>query len=132
MEQRSISMKRAYAAFIIIGVIIAYSVSGIFIIKHENSRLISVLDTIQACCDNNDMKAAAENAGKLEKLWFGYEKRMSLIVKDEKLSELNTIVAKIRPYCEEANDELEAELQNIRHQLSLIYKSELPYWYNII
>lgn len=125
-------MKRTLTAFVILCVIILYSVSAIFIIGHENSRIVSVLDEIQSGLDSGDTDSAAKSAEKLEKLWLGYERRMSLFVNDTKLAELNTSVAKVRPYCEEANDELEAELQNIRHRLDLIFKAEIPFWYNII
>ncbi len=125
-------MKRAIAAVIILGIILVYSFGASIIIKNENSRLVYVLDEIQACYENSDMTSASENADKLEDLWGRYQKVMSVFVKDDKLNELDTTVAKIKPYIEEANDELEAEIQNVRHQLWLIYKTEVPYWYNLL
>lgn len=125
-------MKRAVIAVCMLAIIIAGSITAILVIKKENSKLISILDEIQLCCENDDMEGAAEKARQLEELWYVYERRMSVIVKDERLKELNTTIVKIRPYSEEANDELEAEIQNIRRQLGLIYKSELPYLFNIL
>lgn len=125
-------MKRAIVAVCILAAVIAGSITAILVIKKENSKLISILDEIQLCCENDDMEGAAEKAAELEELWYKYERRMSVIVKDERLKELNTTIVKIRPYSEEANDELEAEIQNIRRQLGLIYKSELPYFFNIL
>lgn len=125
-------MKRAVVAVCMLAIIIAGSITAILVIKKENSRLISILDEIQLCCENDDMEGAAQKAKQLEELWYVYERRMSVIVKDERLKELNTTIVKIRPYSEEANDELEAEIQNIRRQLGLIYKSELPTLFNIL
>lgn len=125
-------MKRAVVAVCMLAIIIAGSITAILVIKKENSKLISILDEIQLCCENDDMEGAAQKAGQLEELWYIYERRMSVIVKDERLKELNTTIVKIRPYSEEANDELEAEIQNIRRQLGLIYKSELPTLFNIL
>lgn len=125
-------MKRAVVAVCMLAIIIAGSITAILVIKKENSKLISILDEIQLCCENDDMEGAAQKAKQLEELWYIYERRMSVIVKDERLKELNTTIVKIRPYSEEANDELEAEIQNIRRQLGLIYKSELPYLFNIL
>ena len=115
-----------------LGAIILYSVSALMLIKNENSRIISKLDEIQSYCEKDDMSSAEQQAAELESIWFSYEKKMSFVVKDDKLHELNTTVAKIRTYCEEANDETEAEIQNVRHQLNLVLNSETPYWYNVM
>lgn len=125
-------MKRVITAFIMLGAIILYSVSALMLIKNENSRIISKLDEIRSYCEKDDMSSAEQKAAELESIWFSYEKKMSFVVKDDKLHELNTTVAKIRPYCEEANDETEAEIQNVRHQLNLVLNLETPYWYNVL
>ena len=78
------------------------------------------------------MKSAEELAGQLETMWRRYERKMSLVVADEKLKDLSIAISKVRPYCRDANDELLAELENIKRQLELVYKSELPLWYNIL
>ncbi|MGN0586019.1 MAG: DUF4363 family protein [Oscillospiraceae bacterium] len=125
-------MKRPIIAAAALVIIIIYSVSAVMLIKKENSRLEDVLDVIQTCCENNDMEAAAENAAVLEELWYDYRRIMSIAVNDDRLTELGTAIAKVRPYAEEANDELEAELESIRRQLDMIYKSEIPLIYNIL
>lgn len=125
-------MKRPIIAASALTLILIYSVSAIWLIKKQNSRLENVLDEIQTCCENNDMEAAAKNAEALEQIWYDYRRIMSVAVNDTRLSELGTAVSKIRPYAEEANDELEAELESIRRQLDMIYKSEIPLIYNIL
>ncbi len=119
-------MKRTITAFILLSAVIIWSVSGIFIVKRENAVLIRTIDRIE------NSEQSEQYAIELEKLWKSYEKKMSLIVADEKLTELSMSVAKVRPYCIDANDELSAELENIKRQLELIYRSELPLWYNIL
>lgn len=125
-------MKRPIIAAAALTLILIYSISAVWLIKKENSRLENVLDVIQTCCENDDMETAAENAATLEELWYDYRRIMSVAVNDDRLSELGTAIAKIRPYAEEANDELEAELESIRRQLDMIYKSEIPLIYNIL
>lgn len=119
-------MKRTITAFILLSAVIIWSVSGIFIVKRENAALIQTIEKLEK--NENSVQYAIE----LERLWRKYEKKMSLIVADEKLTELSMSVAKVRPYCIDANDELSAELENIKRQLELIYRSELPLWYNIL
>lgn len=125
-------MKRTVTAFVLLGAILVWSVSGIFIVKKENSILISVIEQIEECCKEENFRTAEKLALELEKYWRKYERKMSLIVADEKLAELGTGISKIRPYCRDANDELSAELENIKKQLELNYRSELPIWYNIL
>lgn len=125
-------MKRPIIAASALILILIYSISAVWLIKKENSRLENVLDAIQTCCENDDMKSAAEKAAALEQIWYDYRRIMSVAVNDTRLSELGTAVSKIRPYAEEANDELEAELESIRRQLDMIYKSEIPFIYNIL
>jgi hypothetical protein len=102
------------------------------IIKKENSGLEHLIDEIQNSCDNDDLRQAGERAEVLEEVWERYRKKMSIFVNDERLTSLDVSVARVRPYCEAANDELEAELESIRHQLGIIYYGELPYWFNVV
>lgn len=125
-------MKRTITAFALLSAIIIWSVTGIFIVRKENNNLIEIIERIEAYCEADDMTSAEELAGQLEAMWRRYERKMSLIVADEKLTDLSVAVSKIKPYCRDANDELLAELENIKRQLELVYKSELPLWYNIL
>lgn len=125
-------MKRTITAFVLLAAIIIWSVTGIFIVRKENNDLVEVIESIEAYCENDNMKRAEELAGQLEAIWRRYERKMSLIVADEKLKDLSIAISKVKPYCREANDELIAELENIKRQLELIYRSELPFWYNIL
>lgn len=125
-------MSRVITAFSIIAFIILYSVSAIFIIRHETEELISAVGEVSMYNKNNDAANAADAAVKLNDKWLGFEKKMSVFVRDDKLNELGRAVSKVGSYITDANDELDAELENIRRQLWLIYRSELPVWYNVL
>lgn len=125
-------MKRTVTAFVLLAAIIIWSVTGIFIVRKENDNLVDMINSIEAYCEKDDMDSAEKLAGQLEAMWRRYERKMSLIVADEKLTDLSIAISKVKPYCRDANDELLAELENIKRQLELVYKSELPLWYNIL
>lgn len=125
-------MKRTITAFVLLAAIVAWSVTGIFIVRKENDNLVDVIKSIEAYCENDDLTKAEELAVQLEDMWRRYERKMSLIVADEKLKDLSIAISKVKPYCRDANDELLAELENIKRQLELVYKAELPFWYNIL
>lgn len=125
-------MKRTIIAFVLLAAIILWSVMGILIVRKENNVLVGIIENIKLCCENDDMINAEKLAGQLETVWKRYERKMSLIVADEKLKDLSIAISKVKPYCRDANDELLAELENIKRQLELVYKAELPFWYNIL
>jgi len=125
-------VNRVITSACLILTIISYSAAAAFIIGHENSELIGVIDEISEYSEKGDNENAAAAAELLSLEWYKYERKMSVLVRDDKLNTISTSVARIKPYIEEANDELDAELQNISRQLMLLYRSELPLWYNIL
>ncbi len=125
-------MNRVIMSVCLMTIIISYSAASAFIIGHENSELLSVIDKISAYSEKGDSEKAVAAAELLSLEWYNYERKMSVLVRDEKLNNISSSVARIKPYIEEANDELDAELQNISRQLTVIYRTELPTWYNIL
>lgn len=124
-------IKRLIIAVSVLLGILAYSAFAALTIRNESRYIISLLDEVKAYSEKDDMAAAEEKAAELEEEWFSYRSRMSFMVREEKLNELNVTIAKIRPYSEEANDELEAEISNARRQLEILYREELPLAANI-
>ncbi len=125
-------MKRIAIAISIIIIMISYSFFSINIVKKHNNELLVILDNLLESYENKDMSTALNYAYEFETAFSNYEKEMSFIVRDERLHTLNLTVSKMIPYLEDANDELEAEIENIKSQLSFIYRSEIPYWQNIV
>lgn len=125
-------MKRVVIAAAIIAAIMVYSTSAAVIIKNRNSELIAVTEEIREYNKAGDSEKAAAAADVLQNKWYAFEREMSVFVRDDKLSALSASVAKIPSYITSANDELDAELESIHRQLNIIYRSELPTWYNIL
>ncbi len=125
-------VKRVVIAAAIIAAIMVYSASAVVIIKNRNSELIAVTEEIREYNKIGDSEKAAAAADVLQNKWYAFEREMSVFVRDDKLSTLSASVAKIPSYITAANDELDAELESIHRQLNIIYRSELPAWYNIL
>ncbi len=125
-------MKRVVIAAAIIAAIMVYSASAAVIIKNRNSELIAVTEEIREYNKIGDSEKAAAAADLLQKEWYAFEREMSVFVRDDRLNTLSASVAKIPSYITAANDELDAELESIHRQLNIIYRSELPTWYNIL
>lgn len=125
-------MNRVVIAAAIIAAIMVYSASAAVIIKNRNGELIAVTEEIREYNKIGDSEKAAAAADALQNKWYAFEREMSVFVRDDRLSALSASVAKIPSYINSANDELDAELESIHRQLDLIYRSELPTWYNIL
>lgn len=125
-------MKRVIIAAVIISAIIVYSAAAAMTIKSENAELAAITEEIALYSEKGDVGNASAAAVRLCEKWYGFERKMSVFIRDDKLCALSASVAKIPAYITAANDELGAELESIRRQLDLIYRSELPTWYNIL
>lgn len=125
-------MSRVITAFTIIAVIMGYSAFAAWVINGENAELVSIAGEIAEYNKNGDTAKASAAAERLTEKWGRFEKNMSVFVRDDKLYTLSSTVSKIPSYITAANDELDAEIENICRQLRLIYRSELPMWYNIL
>lgn len=125
-------MKRVIIAAVIIFAIIGYSAAAAAVIRSENTELIAITEEITLYSSNGDDGNASAAAERLCEKWYDFERKMSVFVRDDRLNTLSASVAKIPAYITSANDELNAELESIRRQLNLIYRSELPLWYNIL
>ncbi len=125
-------MKRFVLSLAILVIIVCYSASGIFILKEKNNRLINLLNEILYYYNSNDYDKALSLAKSFDKDWYDYERKMSVLVHDNKIQNINMSVAKIKPYLNDKNEELNAEIESICHQIELMYQAEFPTWYNIM
>lgn len=124
-------MKRVIISAAIIAAIMVYSAAAPIIVKQRNSELIAVTEEIREYNKQGYSEKAAAAADVLQKEWYAFEREMSVLLRDDRLNTVSASVAKIPSYITAANDELDAELESIRRQLELIYRTELPMWYNI-
>lgn len=125
-------MSRIITSVCLMLAIMAYSAFAAFVIRNENDELSQIVAEISMHNQNGDTEKTSAAAERLNDEWYRFERKMSVFVRDDKLNIISASVARVKPYVTEANDELEAELQNISRQLELLYRTELPTWYNIL
>lgn len=125
-------MSRIITSVCLMLAIMAYSAFAAFVIRNENDELSQIVAEISMHNQNGDTEKTSAAAERLNDEWYKFERKMSVFVRDDKLNIISASVARVKPYVTEANDELEAELQNISRQLELLYRTELPTWYNIL
>lgn len=125
-------MSRIITAVCLMLAITLYSVFAAFVIHNENHKISQIVDEISMHNKNGDSEKASAAAERLNTEWDKFEIIMTVFVRSDKINTISSAVARVKPYVTEANDELEAELQNINRQLDLLYRAELPTWYNIL
>lgn len=125
-------MKRVKIAVTLIVLIIIYSVTSLFILDNQNDLLKGRIEKIQQVYESGDVEGALALSNKLNDFWHSYERKVTMIIHDDALANLNISIAKVTPFISNENDELIAEIQAIYHQIDQIYEEEFPSWYNIL
>ena len=125
-------MKRVKIAVTLIVLIIIYSVTSLFILDNQNDLLKGRIEKIQQVYESGDVEGALALSNELNDFWHSYERKVTMIIHDDALANLNISIAKVTPFISNENDELIAEIQAIYHQIDQIYEEECPSWYNIL
>lgn len=125
-------MKRVKIAVTLIVLIIIYSVTSLFILDNQNDLLKVRIENIQQVYESGDVEGALALSNELNDFWHSYERKVTMIIHDDALANLNISIAKVTPFISNENDELIAEIQAIYHQIDQIYEEEFPSWYNIL
>ena len=125
-------MKRVKIAVTLIVLIIIYSVTSLFILDNQNDLLKGRIEKIQQVYESGDVEGALALSNELNDFWHSYERKVTMIIHDDALANLNISIAKVTPFISNENDELIAEVQAIYHQIDQIYEEEFPSWYNIL
>lgn len=125
-------MRRVKIAVTLICLIIIYATCSLFILKRQNDLLKSRVEEIQRVFESGDVEGALILSNELNDFWHKYEKKVTMLIHDDELTNLNISIAKITPFISNENAELIAEIQSIYHQIDQIYEEEFPSWYNIL
>jgi hypothetical protein len=125
-------LKRVKIAVTLIVLIIIYSVTSLFILDNQNDLLKGRIKKIQQVYESGDVEGALALSNELNDFWHSYERKVTMIIHDDALANLNISIAKVTPFISNENDELIAEIQAIYHQIDQIYEEEFPSWYNIL
>ncbi|MGN0614068.1 MAG: DUF4363 family protein [Porcipelethomonas sp.] len=116
---------------IVIGIILI-SIIGLVALDHETDEIIALLDRTKEYSDQGDTRKALEAAEEFEEEWEKYHSLASVFVRNDKITNIQTSVSRLRPLIEKENDELNAEIANARSGLEWIVESEIPRLTNIL
>ena len=99
-------MKRVKIAVTLIVLIIIYSVTSLFILDNQNDLLKGRIEKIQQVYESGDVEGALALSNELNDFWHSYERKVTMIIHDDALANLNISIAKVTPFISNENDEL--------------------------
>lgn len=110
----------------IIAVLIASSIfSGIWI-NGRCKSLMELSDRAEQFFYEGDKEQAVEETRRLSSEWEKFRKTASVLIPNNKISEIDRLCARIVDLAENDSDELPAELTETEHLLDLLRKSITP------
>ena len=120
-------MTRVKTSFCILGMLVVLcTASGIWL-NGRCSELIALADEIRSCTETENGDAAAvEAAEKFQQSWQSFRIKANVIVKSDKLSEINRVAARIIPLLESGSEEISAELDELSEMLIVLQRGEKP------
>lgn len=125
-------MIRIKISFGIIISIIVLGVSGFFVLRHETYELIGLIEETKSYSDSANTEEALKSADKLLKKWDKFHTYASVFINNDKISDVQESVSRLKALIETGNDELNAEYDSAKSTLKWIVESEIPRWTNIL
>ena len=125
-------MIRIKISFGIIISIIVLGVSGFFVLRNETYELIGLIDETKSYSDSANTEEALKSADKLLKKWDKFHTYASVFINNDKISDVQESVSRLKALIETDNDELNAEYDSAKSTLKWIVESEIPRWTNIL
>jgi len=124
-------MKRFRISVCILASMIALSVFINFRISSRCNELISLVELTEESVSADNLGTALEYAREFERKWESFHHETIFFIRGDKISEIENCYIRIVPLIEADNDELSAELAELKNMLIHTKISELPTFYNI-
>lgn len=106
--------------------LIAASIFSSFWIRSKCDSLLDTIETVIMYSENGDTENAVTAAHKLYDEWNKFRKGASVLVKNDKLSEIDRINARISFLIENGSDELDSEITELKIMIIFLKNGETP------
>ncbi len=116
-------MKRILISIIIIALIVAAGCFAIAGIEAENTKIYGAIEEV---LNSESAEEAEEALDELEEAFRKYSKRLSCIVDEDILEEMEGAVYMLKPMFESGSDEFTAQLELVRSYAKRILDREIP------
>lgn len=125
-------MIRIKISFGIIIAIIILGISGFFVLQHETEEIMGMIDETKSYSDSENTEDAIKSVDKLIDKWDKFHTYASIFINNDKISDVQESISRLKALIETDNDELNAEFDTAKSALKWIIESEIPRWTNIL
>ncbi|HAS78397.1 MAG TPA: hypothetical protein DCS38_01410 [Ruminococcus sp.] len=124
-------MTRIKSAAAILAIILALSVFSLCFIKSETAKMIKMTEQLQTLTENGETQMAVEKTDEILLCWEDTFRKLSPLVRNDRLSAVRSSLVRIKPLIISDSDEVYAEIESIQSLLFMISENETPYLHNI-
>lgn len=124
-------MTRIKSAAAILVIILALSVFSLCFIKSETAKMIKMTEQLRILTENGETQRAVEKTDEILLCWEDTFRKLSPLVRNDRLSAVRSSLARIKPLIISDSYEVYAEIESIQSLLFMISENETPYLHNI-
>lgn len=124
-------MKRVRISFCILLAMIGLSIFFNIRTSKNCKKLISLVELTETEVNSGNNTKALEYAVEFSEKWEKFHNEAIFMIRGDKLTEIENCYIRIIPLIEMENDELSAELAELKNILIHFNRSEIPNIYNI-
>ncbi len=125
-------MKRGIICIVILGVMLALSVTELFYLRSEVEKITADVNAIIALSQSDRSDSVNAAIDKLRGRWQSLYRHCAFFIQTQKLEETNLAISRLEVMYENENDEFFSELEVIKASLEKIYINELPRVENVV
>jgi len=119
-------MTRVKISGAILLLLIGVSIFSSLWVNRRCDAMLSQIDVICGLEENGDISGAAEKAREINDEWEHFREWASVLLKYDKLVEIDRLCSRIVHLAENEEDEMTAELAELRDMLEMLKSGETP------
>ena len=119
-------MTRTKISAVIILLLIGISVCSSLWVNRRCGDMLEKLDIISELAERGDTDEAAVRAGELSTEWEDFRTKASVLLKYDRLTDVDRIFSRIVHLAEYNSEELQSELAELRDMLEIMKSGETP------
>ena len=119
-------MTRVKVSAAILLLLVGISVFSSIWVNRSCDDILGEIDIIYDLAENGDNYNAAVNARKMNEDWESFREKASVLLKYDKLVEIDRLCSRIVHLAENEEDEMTAELAELRDMLEMLKSGETP------
>ena len=124
-------MTRVKISGAILLLLISISVFSSIWVNRRCDDILSEINVIYYLEEMGDISGAAEKARQMNADWENFRESASVLLKYDKLVEIDRLCSRIVHLAENEEDEMTAELAELRDMLEMLKSGETPLWNSV-